>query len=82
MYLPSIVLSKLLGINVNLLIIIMGAIAIGYTFFGGLKSVIWTDFVQGIILVLGVVISLILMEELEKFLKNYFTIISFYHQKI
>lgn len=61
MYLPSIVLSNLMGINVNLLIIIMGATSVIYTFFGGLKSVVWTDFVQGIVLVLGVIISLIFL---------------------
>lgn len=61
MYLPSIVLSKLTTININLLIIIMGVTAVVYTFFGGLKSVVWTDFVQGVVLVLGVIISLMFL---------------------
>ncbi|MDU2376414.1 MAG: sodium:solute symporter, partial [Anaerococcus vaginalis] len=45
MYLPCMVLSKLMGINVNILIIIMGVIAIIYSYTGGLKSVLWTDFI-------------------------------------
>ena len=44
MYLPSVVLAPLVGININVLIIIMGIIAIVYSYGGGLKSVLWTDF--------------------------------------
>ena len=50
MYLPSMVLSNLTGINVNILIIAMGVIAIIYSYTGGLKSVLWTDFIQGSVL--------------------------------
>lgn len=59
MYLPSIVLSSLTGINVNILIIAMGIIAIIYSYTGGLKSVLWTDFIQGMVLLVGVVFALI-----------------------
>ncbi len=58
MYLPCMVLSKLMGINVNILIIIMGVIAIIYSYTGGLKSVLWTDFIQGSVLLLGVTFGL------------------------
>lgn len=59
MYLPSMVLSKLTGIDVNILIIVMGVIAIIYSFTGGLKSVLWTDFVQGSVLLIGVTFALV-----------------------
>ena len=59
MYLPSIVLSQLTGININLLIIVMGVISIIYSYSGGLKSVLWTDFIQGVVLISGVVFTLI-----------------------
>lgn len=59
MYLPSMVLSQLTGISVNLLIIVMGVIAIIYSFTGGLKSVLWTDFIQGAVLIVGVTFALI-----------------------
>src|SRR5699024_489525 len=36
----------------------MGAIAIVYSYTGGIKSVLWTDFIQGVVLLIGVTISL------------------------
>lgn len=59
MYLPSMVLANLTGINVNILIIVMGVIAIIYSYTGGLKSVLWTDFIQGSVLLVGVTFALI-----------------------
>ncbi|MFR5132723.1 MAG: sodium:solute symporter [Terrisporobacter sp.] len=59
MYLPSMVLASLTGINVNILIIVMGIIAIIYSYTGGLKSVLWTDFIQGSVLLVGVTFALI-----------------------
>ena len=59
MYLPSMVLADLTGINVNILIIVMGVIAIIYSYTGGLKSVLWTDFIQGSVLLVGVTFALI-----------------------
>lgn len=61
MYLPSVVLSSLTGISVNLLVIVMGVIAIIYSYSGGLKSVLWTDFIQGVVLISGVVFTLIFL---------------------
>ena len=58
MYLPSVVLANLTGIPVNLLIIVMGVIAIIYSYTGGLKSVLWTDFIQGMVLIVGVTCTL------------------------
>lgn len=58
MYLSSMVLSHLTGLNVNLLIIVMGVIAIIYSYTGGLKSVLWTDFIQGTVLLIGVTFAL------------------------
>ena len=58
MYLPSMVLANLTGINVNILIIAMGVIAIIYSYTGGLKSVLWTDFIQGSVLLAGVTFAL------------------------
>lgn len=61
MYLPCMVLASLTGINVNLLIIIMGVIAIIYSYTGGLKSVLWTDFIQGSVLLIGVTFALVFL---------------------
>lgn len=61
MYLPSIVLAQLTGINVNILIVVMGIIAMIYSYTGGLKSVLWTDFIQGCVLIVGIIFSLIFL---------------------
>lgn len=61
MYLPSMVLAELTGIDVNILIIVMGIIAIIYSYTGGLKSVLWTDFIQGSVLLIGVTFALIFL---------------------
>ena len=58
MYLPSVVLAYFTGISVNVLIIVMGVIAIIYSYTGGLKSVLWTDFIQGMVLIVGVTCTL------------------------
>lgn len=59
MYLPSMVLSALTGLHVNVLIAVMGIIAIIYSYTGGLKSVLWTDFIQGSVLLVGVTFALL-----------------------
>ena len=61
MYLPSMVLANLMNINVNILIILMGIVAIAYSYAGGIKSVLWTDFIQGCVLIAGVVFALIFL---------------------
>ena len=58
MYLPCMVLASLTNIDVNLLIVVMGIIAIIYSYTGGLKSVLWTDFMQGSVLLIGVTFAL------------------------
>lgn len=61
MYLPSMVLAKLTNIPITVLIIAMGIIAIIYSYTGGLKAVLWTDFIQGSILIIGVSFVLIFL---------------------
>ena len=57
--LPSMVLSVVTGINLTLCIVTIGAFATIYTVFGGLEAVIWTDVLQVLIMVLGVIICII-----------------------
>ena len=61
MYLPCMVLGSLTGVSVNVLIIVMGVIAIIYSYTGGLKSVLWTDFIQGSVLLIGVTFALVFL---------------------
>jgi SSS family solute:Na+ symporter len=43
------------GLGLNTALVIMGAIAVGYTVMGGLKAVIYTDTVQWAILIFGLI---------------------------
>lgn len=61
MYLPAIALSAVTGINTVLIILFMGVIATIYSAFGGIKSVLWTDFIQGVVLIGGGVFALIFL---------------------
>lgn len=61
MYLPSMALAEVTGLDVNMLIIVMGVIAIIYSYSGGLKAVLYTDFIQGTVLIVGIALSLVVM---------------------
>ena len=61
MYLPSMALAEVTGLDVNMLIIVMGVIAIIYSYSGGLKAVLYTDFIQGTVLIVGIALSLVAM---------------------
>jgi solute:Na+ symporter, SSS family len=54
-------LNALLGWNIPLIIIVTGLIVIIYSTFGGMEAVIWTDAIQGIILIIGALICPIII---------------------
>ncbi len=54
-YAPAIALSAVSGLSLTATILIMGAIATGYTYFGGIAADIWTDVVQFVIMVAGAI---------------------------
>ncbi len=53
LYLPSLALTAVTGIDINICILLMGTITIIYCTMGGVEAVIWGDVVQGIILIGG-----------------------------
>lgn len=57
LYLPSLALSAVTGIDIQLCIILMGVVTIVYCTMGGVEAVIWGDVVQGCILVGGAIFS-------------------------
>ncbi len=61
LYLVSLVMHEMTGLNFVACIIIGGAVVAGYTIIGGIGAVIWTDVIQTIVLVIGGVISLIVI---------------------
>jgi solute:Na+ symporter, SSS family len=59
--LPSLALSVVTGIEVEVCILIMGVLSILYTVLGGIEAVIWTDVVQVGVLLGGALICLVLL---------------------
>ena len=59
LFLPSLALNAVTGLNVYLCILLMGLVTLAYCTMGGIEAVIWGDVIQGVILVGGALISLI-----------------------
>ena len=57
--LPAIAIDAVTGIGVDVSIAICGAVTILYCSLGGLEAVIWSDFVQGLVLLGGAVAILV-----------------------
>jgi SSS family transporter len=56
LFLAAVVLQKLAGLPFWLSVVVMGLVTIVYTFYGGMRSVVWNDCIQlGVYLVGGVV---------------------------
>jgi len=54
LYLVSLLLSTFVTWNIGGLIVIIGLITIVYTLLGGMEAVIWTDVMQSVIMIVGV----------------------------
>ena len=61
LYLPSIALNIVTGIDIFVCITTVGLLSLLYTIMGGVEAVIWTDALQVIILLGGATLSLILI---------------------
>lgn len=59
LYLPSLALTTVTGIDVYTCIILMGLITVVYCTMGGVEAVVWGDVVQGIILVGGALLAVV-----------------------
>lgn len=57
LYLPSLALSAVTGINMEISIVLMGIVTIIYCTMGGVEAVIWGDVIQGLLLVGGAIFS-------------------------
>ena len=60
-YAPSLALSTVSGFSMLGCILTLGALATLYTVLGGMKAVIWTDFVQFIVLAGGLVFMIVFL---------------------
>lgn len=58
LFLPSLAIATITGIDVAWSILIMGVFTMIYTALGGMKAVVWTDFVQLIVKMGGIVFAI------------------------
>ena len=61
LFAPSLVLAQILHVDLKVAIIVSAAVAIFYTWFGGIKAVIWTDVMQFCVFFGGGVLVLVLI---------------------
>jgi len=54
LYLASLLLSTFVPWNIGLVIIVIGLITIIYTLLGGMEAVVWTDVMQSVIMIAGI----------------------------
>ena len=59
--LPSIALSVVTGIDIQVCIMVMGVLCVLYTVMGGMEAVIWTDVLQVVVLMGGALLCLMLI---------------------
>jgi SSS family solute:Na+ symporter len=61
LFLLALTLNVFLGWNMTMIIIVTGISVLIYTLLGGIQAVIWTDAIQGIILITGAIVTAILL---------------------
>ncbi len=59
LFLPSLALAIVIDINIYACILMMGIITLIYCTLGGMEAVVWGDVIQGAILVIGAIFSLV-----------------------
>ena len=81
LYLLALPLNALFGWNIGLIIVVTGICVILYSLMGGIKAVIWTDAIQGIILIGGALTcALILLFSMPEGPRQMFQIAATHHK--
>ena len=57
LYLSSLLLSSFITIDIRFIIVIIGIVTIVYTLMGGMEAVIWTDVMQSVIMIGGIIFT-------------------------
>ncbi len=58
LFLPALAMAAVTGLDVTTAILIMGVVTILYTALGGMKAVIWTDFIQVVVMLGGAFVAI------------------------
>jgi SSS family solute:Na+ symporter len=59
LYLLALALHAVFGWNMALIIVLTGLTIMAYSMLGGLQAVVWTDAIQGILLICGAILTLV-----------------------
>ncbi|KAH8306385.1 hypothetical protein KR018_009756 [Drosophila ironensis] len=60
MFVPALAFSQVTGFNIHLINIVVSSVCVFYTMLGGIKAVVWTDVVQGGVMLISVILVAIL----------------------
>ncbi|MGD9328954.1 MAG: sodium:solute symporter, partial [Cyclobacteriaceae bacterium] len=61
LFLPSLALTTVTGIDIYVCIVLMGIITIIYCTMGGVEAVIWGDVIQGFVLMVGAILAVVFL---------------------
>ncbi len=61
LYLASLLLSTFVPWDIGVVIVVIGLITIVYTLLGGMEAVIWTDVMQSVIMIAGIVFCAVIL---------------------
>lgn len=61
LFLTALVLQEMSGLSLVWAVIVVGIATVVYTFFGGMKAVVWTDVIQFVVYMLGAGVALALL---------------------
>ncbi len=59
-YTPALVLQSITGLPMNLWVVVIMFVGVIYTILGGIKGAIWADTLQGVVLLVGAIIALVI----------------------
>ena len=61
LFLPSLALTTVTGIDIYICITLMGVITLAYCTMGGVEAVVWGDVIQGFVLLAGAILAVIFL---------------------
>ena len=65
LYLASLLLNTFVPCNIVMVIVVLGLITIVYTFLGGMEAVIWTDVMQSVVMIVGIIFCAVVLTRMS-----------------
>jgi len=63
LYLVGLLINTFVPWNIGVIIVVIGAVTIVYTLLGGMEAVIWTDVMQSIVMIVGIVFCAVMLSK-------------------